>query len=340
MRPDDATRLLPVTGPPVPPALAVLAGSTAPPDAGRTPPTAYAVPVRPRILALLVAIAAAVATIAVWRGFVGTHLGQVVEEITYDGALYGRTRLWTLAEPLLDVVSVSFVVLGTIVAMGVALVRRRWSLAAQVAVVMVGSNVSTQLLKNYVFDRADLGTESWWGNSLPSGHTTVAASVSVALVLAVPRVARPVVALLGAAYTAATGISTLVGQWHRPSDVVAAVCVVLFWGALACVLTTRSALDPARPGVTGGNRYAPRGSGTGWTLTVLGLVAVVCGVVAGWALYQTASVVESAAEVTSRVELVAYLGGACAVVAATAMAFALLLALRQAVARATAGVSV
>ena len=292
------------------------------------------------MLAVVVALAGAVATVALWRFFVDTHLGQVVEEVAYDGALLGRNRLWTVAEPLLDVVSVSFVILGTVVSMGVALLRRRWSLAMQVAVVVVGSNVTTQLLKYSVFDRVNLGGESWWENSLPSGHTTVAASVSVALVLAVPRVARPPVALLGAAYTGATGVSTLVGQWHRPSDVVAALAVVLFWGALACALTTPSALDPAPSADARGNRYAPRGSGARWILTVLLAGAVVGAVGAVWGLRQTLAVAESAAAISSRDETIAYLGGASAVVAATAVVFALLLALRQTVSRGTAAVPV
>lgn len=297
-------------------------------------------PGRPRVLAVVAALAGAVATVIMWRLFVGTHLGQVVEEVAYDGAVLGRNRLWTVAEPLLDVVSVSFVVIGTVVSMGVALLRRRWSLALQVAVVVVGSNVTTQLLKNYVFDRVNQGDEGWWQNSLPSGHTTVAASVSVALVLALPRAARPVAALLGAVYTAATGVSTLVGQWHRPSDVVAALAVVLFWGALACALTTPSALDPAAPAGARGNRYAPRGSGTAWTLSVLAAGFVVGGLAAAWALRHTLAVVDSAAVVTNRDEIIAYLGGASAVVAATAVVFALLLALRQAVARGTSAVPV
>ena len=168
----------------------------------------------------------------------------------------------------------------------------------------------------------------------------MAASVSVALVLAVPRVARPVVALIGAAYTAATGVSTLVGQWHRPSDVVAALAVVLFWGALACALTTPSALDPVLATGTPARRPAPRGSGIAWTLTVLAAGAICAGVMAAWALRRTADVVESGAVVTYRVESIAYLGGASAVVAATAVVFALLLALRQTVARAAAAVPV
>ncbi|WP_245643642.1 phosphatase PAP2 family protein [Sanguibacter suarezii] len=355
MRPDETTRLLPVTEPSGP----GYGGTRAPRDPndpvagaprggggsspGKRQHGTRHVPRLPRVLAVVVALAAAAATVALWRIFVGTHQGQVVEELAYDGALLGRNWLWTVAEPLLDVVSVSFIVLGTVVSMGVALLRRRWSLAMQVAVVVVGSNVTTQFLKYSVFDRVNLGGESWWQNSLPSGHTTVAASVSVALVLAVPRTARPLVALLGAVYTGATGISTLVGQWHRPSDVVAALAVVLFWGALACALTTSSSLDPAPSsgarGARGASRAA-RGSGAGWVLAVLSAGAVVGGVAAAWALRHTIDVVESAAVITRREETIAYLGGAGAVVAATAVVFALLLALRQTVARSTARVPV
>ena len=86
----------------------------------------------------------------------------------------------------------------------------------------------------------------------PSGHTTAAASVSAALLLVVPPRARPWAAVLGAGYTTATGISTLIGQWHRPSDVVAAVLVVLAWTAIACALV---ALTPARR--VDGDRCAP-----------------------------------------------------------------------------------
>ena len=336
MRPDDTTRLLPVTAPA---GHVVPAGSRAPRGGGGSSGPGR-VAVRPRVLAVLVALLGAVATFLVWRAFVGTHLGQAVEEVAYDGAVLGRNRLWTIAEPLLGIVSVSFVVLGTVLSVGVALLRRRWSLALQVAVVVIGSNVTTQLLKYSVFDRADLSGESWWDNSLPSGHTTVAASVSVALVLAVPRLARPWVALLGAAYTAATGVSTLVGQWHRPSDVVAALTVVLFWGALACALTTPSALDPAPPGGHHSQRHAPRSTGTTWTIVVLAVGAVGSAAAAFWALRHTSNIVESAATVTHRAEVIGYLGGASAVVAATTVVFALLLVLRQAVARPVAEVPV
>jgi len=283
---------------------------------------------------VLVAVAAAAGIVVVWEVFVATRTGQVIEDYAYDGALTGRTRLWTVAEPVLGVVSVSFVVLGTLAAILVALVRRRWLLAVQALVLVGGANLTTQVLKKIVLERPVFDSEMWWTNSLPSGHTTVAASVSVALLLAVPRLARPWVALFGAGYTAATGISTLVGQWHRPSDVVAAVLVVLFWGALACALTTRDAQDPGPADDRPRKISAPKGSSSAWVLAILGVAGTGAAGVALWALQQTATVVDGSGQpFTSQAELVAYAGGAAGVVAATAVSFGLLLALRQTVAR-------
>ena len=285
--------------------------------------------------AVFLAVAAGVATIAVWRFFVGATTGQGLEQAAFDGATFGRGKLWVVAEPVLDVVSISFVVIGMSVAMGIALVRRRWNLAGQVVALVVGANLTTQVLKKFVLDRPDLGYDAW-GNSLPSGHTTVAASVSVALVLAVPRRLRPVVALCGAAYTAATGISTLVGQWHRPSDVIAAMLVVLAWGAVACAFSSESALDPLpdRSSTPASDRVRPGHSSS--TTLVVGLLAVVgvaAGAIAAWALVETAGVTAGDAVATGRTGFIAYLGGAGGVVAVTAVVFALLLGLRQGVAR-------
>lgn len=298
------------------------------------------VPLGVRLLALLVAVAAAVGTFVVWEVFVATRTGQVVEDYAYDGALTGRTRLWTVAEPVLGVVSVSFVVLGTLAAVAIALVRRRWLLAVQALVLVGGANLTTQLVKKVVLDRPVFDSEAWWTNSLPSGHTTVAASVSVALLLTVPRLARPWVAFFGAVYTAATGISTLVGQWHRPSDVVAAVLVVLAWGALACSLTTWDAQDPGPADDRPRRISAPKGSSSAWVLAVLGVAGVGAGGIALWALQQTATVVTGSGQpLTTNAEMVAYAGGAAGVVAATALSFGLLLALRQTVARPRAAAS-
>lgn len=275
----------------------------------------------PRVAAGVVAVLAVLGVWLTWRFFVGTVAGQRVDELAFGGAAYGQGRLWQVAEPVLDVVSVAFVVAGVGVAMLVALVRRRWVLALQVAVLVGGANVTTQVLKHGVLDRPEL-LPGWTGpNTLPSGHTTVAASVSVALLLVTPRAWRPVVAILGAAYTAATGVSTLVGQWHRPSDVVAALLVVLAWGAAVCALTPASSTDELR---RPGGSYAAPGS-----YVVAGLLLLASGVgvvVSGGTLV---GLVTNGDPVPLSPDLTAYAAGALGVLAVTAAAFAALLVLRQ-----------
>ncbi|KSW21837.1 phosphoesterase PA-phosphatase [Cellulomonas sp. B6] len=279
---------------------------------------------------VVVAVVCAVGVWALWRAFVDTWAGQRVEDAALDGATTGQGHLWRLAEPVLDVVSVGFVAVGLLVAAGVALVRRRWSLALQVAVLVAGANLTTRLVKYEVLQRPVLGVGADYGNTLPSGHTTAAGSVSAALLLVAPPRARPAVAVLGASYTAATGVSTLVGQWHRPSDVVAGALVVLGWTALVCAAM---ALRPARPGAATAtfrrvDRADPWRARTRRTAVALAVVGVAAGAAAAVLLTRTWAY---RAGPTSRAdEMLAYGGGVAGVVAACGLAFALMLVLRHA----------
>jgi membrane-associated phospholipid phosphatase len=307
-------------------------------------PVAPARTAGPVALCVAVALASAVGVWLTWRVFVAQYTGQRVDQVVFEGAQYGRGRLWQIAEPVLDVVSVPYIALVLLAAVLIATVRRRWELAVQVAVLMGGANLTTQVLKHAVLDRPDLGITPGAANALPSGHTTAAASVSAALVFVVPPRARPWAAVLGAGYTSATGISTLIGRWHRPSDVVAAVLVVLAWSALACALTATSApASAARRRGTGPGRDTTwlrradtgalprvgnpaRGSGR-----VLGGMLVLAGVAAavpaGVALQRIWSAPDAPA---TRAELLTgYAGGALGVVAVSCLAFAVLLAIRD-----------
>ncbi|QTE29726.1 phosphatase PAP2 family protein [Pengzhenrongella sicca] len=311
--------------------------------ASRPAPRSFAAPGRSArrgvLLGLAVAVASAAGVWLVWRIFVASAAGQRVDQAAFDGALYGRTRLWQVAQPVLDVVSVPFVALVLVVAVLIAVVRRRWGLALQVAVLMGGANLTTQLLKNFVFDRPEFA--SGYLNTLPSGHTTVAASVAAAFVFVVPPRARPSAAVLGAAYTAVTGVSTLIGRWHRPSDVVAAVLVVLAWSGLACALAAASGprqpdgaaatvtAEFARPLVPSGagaaRRRRPNALGVGGILLlVAALLAALPAAYSLHRLWTTSGDLETRAEL-----LVAYAGGAFGVVAVTAAAFAALLVARH-----------
>ena len=198
----------------------------------------------PRVVALVTFAAFAVALAQTVRIFLGTAAGQRFDELALRGSEHGSGTLWQVAEPVLNVVSFAFIVVAVVVVLVIAALRRAWGLGLQVAVLVAGANITTQILKRDLLERAELDVLTQRpGNSLPSGHTTVAASVAIALLLVVPRRMRPYVALLGAAWTAATGVSTLVGQWHRPSDVLAALLVVGAWTGLVVAFTPRSAVD-------------------------------------------------------------------------------------------------
>jgi len=73
-------------------------------------------------------------------------------------------------------------------------------------------------------------------NSFPSGHTTAATSVAFALVLVLPHAIRGTVALIGAGYVTVIAVATVWAEWHRPSDTVAGLLVVLAWGGLVSFL--------------------------------------------------------------------------------------------------------
>jgi len=281
-----------------------------------------------------VAAASAVGVWWLWRVFVNTRAGQLVETAAYDGAEYGQTQLWKIAEQVLDVVSVGFIAAVLIAAMLIAVLRRRWELALQVAVLMIGANLTTRILKYEVFERPELGGHGQYGNTLPSGHTTAAASVSAALLLVVPPRVRPWAALIGAGYTTLTGVSTLIGQWHRPSDVVAAILVVLGWTALTCAMI---ALRPvATATATGALRRVDAGQAPPTPRAMRGVVAVL--VVVGVGAGASAAVALSHSwqdreDLTSRADQVtAYLGGAAGTLMAACLAFAVMLVLRQAAA--------
>ncbi|GAA2722028.1 hypothetical protein CAE01nite_26990 [Cellulomonas aerilata] len=304
-------------------------------------PVARARRAGPVALCLAVALMSAVGVWLTWWVFVAHYTGQRVDQVVFEGAELGRGRLWRLAEPVLDVVSVPYIAVVLLAAVLIATVRRRWELAVQVAVLMGGANLTTQVLKHVVLDRPDLGIAPGAANALPSGHTTAAASVSAALVFVVPPRARPWAAVLGAGYTSATGVSTLVGRWHRPSDVVAAVLVVLAWSALACALTATSR-PPARWRGTGSADPTPsalsatgalvlaggRARTTGRVLGgMLALAALAAAVPAGVALRQIWLAPDAPA---TRAELLTgYAGGALGVVAVSCAAFAVLLAIRD-----------
>ncbi|WP_058234591.1 phosphatase PAP2 family protein [Devriesea agamarum] len=161
---------------------------------------------------------------------IDTAGGQRLDQLVLSGARGDDGLISRIVFPVLNTVSIPFILVALVVTVLVALLRRRYGLAWSMLVLVLGSNATTQVLKKIVIERPHLvaGIDVT-PNSFPSGHTTVAASVAIAFAVVAPTTLRPLVSILGAFFTILTGIGTMTGGWHRPSDVVGAFLVVAAW---------------------------------------------------------------------------------------------------------------
>lgn len=195
---------------------------------------------RSPLLFLLAALACATALGGTYWAFVRTTTGQFADESAWREAEVTASGAQLPFLGFLDTLPAISIVIAAVAILVIALARRRYA-AAVIAVGVIGaSNLTTQILKNLVFDRPDRGVVTLAFNSLPSGHTTLAASAAAAVFIVVTPRWRPFAAAVGGAYSVLAGAATFLNLWHRPADVVAALLVVGFWtliGGLAVMRT-------------------------------------------------------------------------------------------------------
>ncbi|MEU6202571.1 phosphatase PAP2 family protein [Micromonospora musae] len=269
------------------------------------------------VLLVLVQVAA---FLVVWRVAVHTGLGQWVDTVALTGNRIGQDRIDEPVDRILNAMSVVSLLAATIVIGFIALMRGRIALAITATLLIAGANVTTQLLK-YGLTRPDLGIDLeriYAGNSLPSGHTAVAASVAVALVLVLPAKVRPFGAFVGAAYAAAAGVATLSAGWHRPSDAVTAFLVVGVWAALAGLVLLVTQREQAQVSTADAHRVAAVVLGVGGVIAL-----VISGLALGW-LTDLRGVTPQA--LSRRALFVAYAGSAAGIAGTMAVVMALVLA--------------
>lgn len=179
---------------------------------------------------------------------VHTVPGRLVDGRSLRGALLTESPAATLLERVLDLISVSALLVAVGAILAIALVRGRWAAGLGALAVLAGANVSTPVLKSVLLVRPDLGLDERTPatlNSLPSGHVSVAFAAVVALVLVLPARLRGPVAGAGVVLTSAVTMAVMSSGWHRASDAVAACLVVGAWAAL--VLVVLALLPGSRP---------------------------------------------------------------------------------------------
>lgn len=260
---------------------------------------------------LLLAAVQVLALVLVWRFFVRTEHGQLLDFIALSGNSIGQSRVDGLVNNVLNAMSVVALAVATAVIGFIALARGRILLGVLATLLVVGANLTAQGLK-YVITRPDLGVDAERaaaGNSMPSGHVALAASVAIAFVMVLPPRLRGAGGLIGVAYASLAGVATMSAGWHRPSDAVAALLIVGAWAAGASFLLVVTQREDAVVEREEAHRFSV-------LLLFLGGAALlaVCAV----ALKLTDQVLSTPPDQLSRNRLLAAYGGSAAGIAGTA----------------------
>ncbi len=227
-----------------------------------------------RLIALCIATTAL--TIGIYWLTVGTQLGQLMGELILGGR-FGSLEAVRGAEEMLGALSRTALAAGGVVVISLALLQRREGLAVVAALTLLGSNVTTQLLKSVVLDRIDMLDRLFYAlpNSFPSGHVTAAASVAVTLVLVLPPLLRSPTVILASAAVVVVAASTMLAGWHRMADAIGGIFVSTAWAAgLSAVLVWRRGVTPV------GRRTAAAGWFSARILGAAGVLLLLLGTAA------------------------------------------------------------
>ncbi len=193
--------------------------------------------------AVVTAVVALLLAAAVYGVAVRTSWGQLVDQYVLDAARRASAvahvphilTVQAVTDPRVWVIAAMLAVGGSVIPavtgrtpVGVALVKTIALLVFPVIIVAL-----TRYLRDGVLVRPQL--HSWiaeTSNSAPSGHAAAVTSCVVVLIAASPKWLRPIVVSLGATWASVIEFGLIADGWHRPSDVVISVLIVIGLGAL------------------------------------------------------------------------------------------------------------
>ena len=229
---------------PLPASAAVLDDATVEQGLARLDPLTVRPRISSRVLCVVFALMMAAMAAGVWWLGVCTEDGQAYDDMVWS---HLAERLPDWLDPVVGVFTVSLVVqvISAVLAVGaviVAIVRKRWWLLGQSAVFAVLCFASS-LLKEQLPRPFIIHVEAPEANSAPSGHTILAAAAGIALLCVVPRAWRALTGVIGAVFALLVGASVVVGKWHRPTDVVMALCIAGAMAMLTLAFTRTSGMD-------------------------------------------------------------------------------------------------
>lgn len=204
-------------------------------------------PRRP-LVPFLATLLCVVALPLVWLAAFVTSGGHWLDAVTLHGFTDLSPRLDPVSEPVAHLADPAPFALFAAALVAVAIARGRLRLALVLPFILLGANVTTQILKPAL---ADPRVSEWLAGrqvnaaSWPSGHATASMVLALCLVLVAPPRLRAWAALAGAGLALAVSFSLLTFHWHYPSDVLGGYLVAGVWTGLG--VTALSAAARRRP---------------------------------------------------------------------------------------------
>jgi membrane-associated phospholipid phosphatase len=158
-----------------------------------------------------------------------------------------RPRLAELADNVAQLADpLPFAVIG-LVLVAIAVIRGYPLLGIGAGVMLLGANVTTQILKPLLANPRGM-----WGDygiaaaAFPSGHATAAMSLALAAVVVAPGRLRPLVGIVGAGFAVSVGFAIVALDWHFPSDVAGGYLVASTWCFAVLAVMQSLGRAPAR----------------------------------------------------------------------------------------------
>lgn len=192
---------------------------------------------------LFVAAIAFVAFGLIYALSVQTEIGQRWDNAALSASEGVPEAARDQANDTLGIVSTGSLLLAGL-GLGLILLLRGHKSLALIPLLTIGASmVATELFKLVILPRPQLITSPLIDfNSYPSGHTSVAASIALAAIIAAPPRLRSLAALGGFALSAGGGVLVTVASWHRPSDALGSFSLTL--AVTAAVLAIAYAWKP------------------------------------------------------------------------------------------------
>lgn len=178
---------------------------------------------------------------AIYLLAVHTPLGQSLENAALRGADQASQADEAQAWQSLSHITVWSLAVGTVAVGLIGVLRKKYLLALISVSTIVAGQVITQGLKRFILPRPELipVTEDFAGNSFPSGHTTIAMTVLIAVLIVVPFRFRGIAMFVVMTWAVGIGAYTVTAKWHRFSDTLGADMVALAVGAIAALTLFR-----------------------------------------------------------------------------------------------------